>query len=127
LGRVLFDRGDRDRGLRHIQQANRFAPESSGIIASLGFAYAVSGLTQKARECLDKLRSIANARYVPAMDFATVYAGLGDADAVFASLEQAFTERCVFLTWLKVLPEFKPLRRDPRFHSILRRLGLVDG
>jgi serine/threonine protein kinase/tetratricopeptide (TPR) repeat protein len=56
---------------------------------------------------------------------ALVYASLGDIDQAFAHLEKAFERRAESLGTLKVDPKLDPLRDDPRFASLLKRVGLV--
>ena len=125
LGMVLFDRGDTDVAIEHLRQAHTLAPEFSGVIASLGNSYALLGLHNQARSWLDSLKVLRCSQYVPAIDLATIYAGLGDTNAAFAALEEAFTEKCMYLTWLHFLPQFKTLSRDPRFPVMLARLGVA--
>lgn len=55
---------------------------------------------------------------------ASIYAALGDKDRAFAKLEKAFAERDYNLHRLKVDPLFDPLRDDPRFKDLVRRIGL---
>jgi DNA-binding winged helix-turn-helix (wHTH) protein/TolB-like protein/Tfp pilus assembly protein PilF len=58
-----------------------------------------------------------------AVDMAEIYAQLGEKDRAFASLERAYEERSVMMMYLKVLPNFDPLRSDPRYADLLRRVG----
>lgn len=55
---------------------------------------------------------------------ATVCVGLGRAEEALEFLERAVECRDGWLTWLGVEPRFDPLRTDPRFRGILRRIGL---
>jgi len=52
--------------------------------------------------------------------------GLQENDQAFAWLERAFKHRSTWLTYLKVEPQLDPLRSDPRFQNLLRRVGLPD-
>jgi hypothetical protein len=52
------------------------------------------------------------------------YAGLRDNDQAFMWLEKAFMERRDRMTWLNVDPLLDPLRADPRFDELVRRVGL---
>jgi hypothetical protein len=55
---------------------------------------------------------------------ACIYAGLGENDQAFAALENAYKERIGTLQHCKVEPLMDPLRSDPRFVDLLRRVGL---
>src|ERR1035441_6537688 len=50
IGLLLLDRGDADVGLEHLHRAAALAPESAGVVASLGFALAVLGHGQERSE-----------------------------------------------------------------------------
>ena len=54
------------------------------------------------------------------------YAGLGRNDAAFASLEQAFEQRCAMelMILLNIDPQFDRLHSDPRFDAFLQKTGL---
>jgi hypothetical protein len=54
----------------------------------------------------------------------TTHIGLGDVDGAFRWLERAYTERSNIMRGLKVNPSLDPLRGDPRFADLLRRVGL---
>jgi len=103
-----------------ISQSER----NPSLIAALGHAYAVAGQHDKAQESLTELAKLSKGRYIDPYYFAMVYAGLGDKDQTFAWLEKTFQERSTYLIWLKVEPLFDPMRDDPRFQDLLRRIGL---
>ena len=62
--------------------------------------------------------------YVSPLAFAQFYARLGEKDNAFAALEQAFQERHPWLGFLKSDLSFEPLRTDPRFADLVRRIGI---
>jgi eukaryotic-like serine/threonine-protein kinase len=93
-------------------------------MASLGHVYAVSGKKTEARKTLAELQRLSEHSYVPATDVALVYAGLGEKDKAFAWLDKAYEEHSFSLSNLKVEPRFDPLRSDPRYADLLRRIGL---
>src|SRR5688572_20437503 len=66
----------------------------------------------------DSKRELSNA-----VDMAEIFAQLGEKDKAFKSLERAYTERSVMMMYLKVLPNLDPLRTDPRYTDLLRRVG----
>lgn len=55
-----------------------------------------------------------------------VYVGLGEKDQAFQALDAAFQEHSTLLTYLRMDPRFDPLRSDPRFQELLRRVGLRE-
>jgi len=57
-------------------------------------------------------------------DIAAFYAQLGDKDKAFEWLEKAYEQHDEGLTLLKVEPRYDPLRSDPRFTDLMRRVGL---
>ncbi len=61
--------------------------------------------------------------YVAYSDFAWTYAALGDKDLALQVLEKAFAEREP-MAWLNVDPKWDPIRSDPRFQDLVRRVGL---
>ena len=100
------------------------AERHPSLIAELGHAYALAGEREKAQKTLAELHEMSKQRYISPYLFAVVHAGLGDKDQTFAWLDKTLQERSVFLIWLKVEPQFDPLRDDPRFQDLLKRIGL---
>ena len=90
--------------------------------ASLGHAYAVAGDRDRARELLRRLEEESARHYVSPLDFAVIYAGLGENDRAFEWLERAFSERVVYVRFLDVDAQYARLRRDPRYPDLLRRI-----
>ena len=78
----------------------------------------------KAQKVLGKLREESKKRHVPSSFFAPVYAGLGNAEMAFASLEKAFQEHDDRVAYYMMDSAFASLRSDPRSISLLRRMNL---
>ena len=57
---------------------------------------------------------------------ACVEVGLGEHDRAISWLERAADERDGLLTWLKMFIPFDPLRADPRFQALLRRMNFPE-
>lgn len=55
---------------------------------------------------------------------AQIYACIGEKDLAFAWLDKAYEERSPMLVYAKVIPSYDNLRGDPRFRTLLHRLGL---
>lgn len=93
-------------------------------LASLGFAYALSGRKAEALKVVAQLNAASKIHYVPASLLAQIYAALGDKDQAFLSLEKAYAEHDAFLVRLRVEPALDPLRSDQRFQALLQRMNL---
>ncbi|HEY7369899.1 MAG TPA: protein kinase [Thermoanaerobaculia bacterium] len=111
---------------RAIEELKRAAELSGGtqFRAELAHAFGVAGRLEEARKTLAELEELAKTRYVSPYYTAAAYLPLGDSDRTFALLEDAFRERSHGLTFLKVDPKFDPVRSDPRFTDLVRRVGL---
>ena len=116
--------GRHEEGIAEARVAARVSSESPLSLATLGHAYAVAGLRPEAEGLLERLKEISRRRYVPPYFMATVCVGMGRGREALEFLEKGFECRDGWLTWLGVEPRFDPLRRDPRFKSLLRRIGL---
>jgi serine/threonine protein kinase/tetratricopeptide (TPR) repeat protein len=94
------------------------------FLACAATVYAAANKRQRAEELVSELRAQRELSYVSPLCLAEVSAALGDVDDAFNWLESAFAERTPFLVALGVSPAYDSLRSDPRFPSLLRRLGL---
>jgi serine/threonine-protein kinase len=73
---------------------------------------------------LGQLKERAATGYVSPLDFARVYAQLGESDLAFKHLEEAFEHRAPGLVFLKVDRAWDSVRDDPRFEAAIRKVGL---
>ncbi len=110
-----------------LAEYEKFATLSGGSPLSTAFvAYAHARLGQRSQAfgVLDQLRAASKQRYVPALSFAIVYVGLGEKEQAFLWLQKAYDERTNSLAYLKVQATWDPLRPEPRFADLVRRMGL---
>ena len=92
-------------------------------VVGLARAYAEFGKRSEAKKLLEELRERAKHGYVSPYHFAMIYTSLGERQQALAALEQGFSERDRYLTWLNVEDAFDPLRKESRFQDLLRRIG----
>lgn len=123
LGASYEVKGRVDDAVRSLQSAVDLSNRNPHMLAALGHALAMSGRTKDALDIAEELKQRASQRYVPPYNIAMVYAGLGRKDAAFEWLERACEDRSIWLLFLKAHPMFDDLRPDPRFASLLERMG----
>jgi tetratricopeptide (TPR) repeat protein len=88
-----------------------------------GNTYARAGRVREARECLRELQDRLEEESFGVYEVALIYAGLGEKDHAFEWLERAYEEHDKGLIYLKVDPPLDPLRSDPRYEDLLRRMN----
>jgi serine/threonine-protein kinase len=97
----------------------------SGLgVAVQGYIYARAGRRSEAQNIVEQLVQYSKQRYVPAIVVALIYAGLGETDLALEWLEKAYEQRDPQMFRIKVVPSFDPLRSDPRFIALLKKMGL---
>jgi tetratricopeptide (TPR) repeat protein len=89
-----------------------------------GLALARLGRGSEVASMLASLSDLRSTDYVSPIDFALLYAGIGDKEAALGELERAFEERDAALVYLRTQPGLAPLRSEPRFQEILKRIGI---
>ncbi len=82
---------------------------------------------KEAREILGRLEAESRSRYVDASSIGSIYAALGQRDEAFALLDRAVRDHSGKLLMIEWLPEFDPLRSDPRYAELIARIGLPRG
>ena len=97
------------------------------FLSVLGYVHAVNGDRATAHHVIAEMEALSKKdQYIPPYAFALVYIGLGMNDAAFAKLEDARLEHSGYLHFLSVEPNMDRLRLDPRFATLLRRVGLSE-
>lgn len=125
IGVALAVSGDYDAAAHDLERAQKIedVPEISGY---LGYVYARSGKRAQATRLLRVLTERAEARFVSPADILPIPLGLGDKDAAFRLLDQAYEDHSDTLRTLKMDPIFDPICADPRFLDLERRVGLLE-
>jgi eukaryotic-like serine/threonine-protein kinase len=120
LGDQYVQKGDYPSAIAEFQAAIRL-DDSPVLLAGLGRAFAAARETTKANFILHELST---RPYPPPYDIALIYSSMGKRDQAFEWLEQAYEDRNDGLIWLKCDPRLDPLRSDPRFTTLTKKLGL---
>jgi len=124
IGDVYAAKGMNSEAVSTFLQAMQLGGAPPGMIAAAKTGARDSGLKGYWKALTPFLpENVANGNLEP-FDAAVSYAYAGDADMALRSLERAVEARCYGITYLAVNPIFDELRSDPRFVSLLRRIGL---
>src|ERR1700722_17301455 len=122
LGHALVQKHMYDQAIVEFQRAIELSGHSGAFDSNLGYAYAVSARKEEALKIVDELESRHPTNYSVQADIALIYVGLDDRDEAINRLNKAFDAR--FKASILRRPAFDPLRSDPRFQDLLRRMGL---
>jgi Flp pilus assembly protein TadD len=124
MGVALTQKSLHDQAITTLEKARGFV-DIPFATAALAHAYAASGRRTEAETLLRELTASRQQNFVDPYHLAVVHAALGEPDRVFDLLELAYQNRSIWLTcWLKVDPRLDPVRSDPRFSDLLRRIGV---
>ena len=123
LGRVYQAQG---RNAEALAQYQATGPSRNWVptLAGMGYVEAALGRRGEARRVLTALDSLAHTEFVTAYAVALVYTALGEPDQAFQWLDKAVDQRTHWLVWLNRDRRWDPLRADPRFGRLVRRVGL---
>jgi tetratricopeptide (TPR) repeat protein len=152
VGRVLYFARRYDEAIDELRATLELDPKAGIAHLYLGLAYEGKGMSQEAMAQLTEAQallhwnqSLSVAHLLAVLGrraeaeailrggdesegnwffIAGVHAALGNADAAFGYLEKAFQGRNFFLTFLDVDPSMDPIRSDPRFAALRKRIGL---
>jgi len=124
LARSLEALGRFDEARREYEEGRRLAGGVAGPSFGLAHVEASSGNETAARRILEELIAARPNRVVSAWGIAALHAALGDVDDAFRWLDVAVEESASGLIFLRVHPRLDPIRRDPRYPTLLRRVGL---
>jgi tetratricopeptide (TPR) repeat protein len=109
--------------ISEYQKAIETSGGSQGVVA-LAHAYSATGKKVEAEKILRDLERKLKATSASPYTMATIYAGLGENDKAFESLEEGYSRKSFEIPSLQFDLVLDNLRFDPRFQSLLRRMGL---
>jgi TolB-like protein/DNA-binding winged helix-turn-helix (wHTH) protein/Flp pilus assembly protein TadD len=102
-------------------------PEAAPIdVATTGSILALSGERERALQVAHEMQAHMKTRYACPYEMGATYTALGDKDAAFKWLQEAYRVHSICVVWLNNEPRFDPLRSDPRFHTLVQQVGLPE-
>jgi len=123
VAKALLEKGRYDEAVAEFEQA--IASGGAPVLrAELGHAFARSGRRAEARKILRELEGLSKERHVSPYDMAILHVSLGETDEALSWLERSYAQRERWMLQLEVAPFLDPLRPDPRFADLVRRVGM---
>jgi TolB-like protein/Tfp pilus assembly protein PilF len=124
MGAIYRNQGLFDKAAAAHRRAAQASSDSPAILGWLGLTLALSGQTSEARALLQRLYQKAAGGYVPPTSLAWIHLGLGEKDAAFEWLNRAVEACDQLLMPIKSYRFLDPIRKDPRFAVLLRKMNL---
>ncbi len=124
LGRSYRQQGRYEEAIAALEKARGASGQDPVMLAHLAYALAQAGRRAPAEAIRDRLRTQAGRGGPFAYAMAIASAGLGERDQAISWLARVHAERHPQGLWMKVDPEFEPLRSDPRYEALVRHTGL---
>ena len=124
LGCAYIEKGMYLEAISAMKKLGELSGDKKIQLLMLGLTYGRMGERQKAFQHLEKLSQYSQTGEVLSYPIAIIHMSLGDFDRAFELLDRAYQQRDSSLVYLQCDPSWDPLRSDPRFHGLLRRMNL---
>lgn len=109
--------------LAELEKSKRERKGDLILISSTGIVYAVQGKRAEALQTIKELEEVSGASLYEAHWIAKIYAALNEKEQALAWLERGLTAGAIG-PFYKDEPVWDPLRSEPRFAGLLRRMGI---
>lgn len=126
LGLSYLRVGRKDEAIATMQKAVELSKRQNVILSELGYVYARAGKRKEAMAVAEELEGKYARNEAAGHEVAAIYSGLGEKDKAFEWLEKDFQNRDSRLPSFRWEMQFEPLRDDPRFKDLVRRIGLPE-
>jgi serine/threonine protein kinase/tetratricopeptide (TPR) repeat protein len=124
LGMAYLQEGKSQEAIVALEKNSRISDSPAADALDLAYGYAVAGRREDSLGLLRQVMAQPHKSYMPALWVARVYTALGEKEDALKWLRKAYDERSPQLPFLNVDPRWDPLRSDPRFQDLLRRMKL---
>jgi TolB-like protein/DNA-binding winged helix-turn-helix (wHTH) protein/Flp pilus assembly protein TadD len=123
LARAYLEKGMVKEAFAEFQRRLTLQPTFPKAQADIALAYAALGNRNEALKILGKLKEQSKREYVTPYPMARAYLRLGEKEEALAWLQKGLAINDGDMQQVKVDPDFDPLRSDPRFQGLLRRMN----
>ena len=114
-----------DKGTETIEKSLTLEGGDSQLSPDLAYIDALTGKRDEARRILGRVLDLAKTYQVSPGLIAMMYIALDEREQALAWLEKAYQQHSAMMIWLKADPRFDPMRGEPRFQELMRRVGLI--
>ncbi|HKV36217.1 MAG TPA: winged helix-turn-helix domain-containing protein [Pyrinomonadaceae bacterium] len=126
LGCSYIQQGRLEGAIEEFKRIYELDNEAYLALGFMGYAYALNDQRAEAEALRHTLQESAKRKYVSPYSLLVIELALGTRERVYELLEHLYEERNDWLVWLKVSPELRSLRSEPRFKNLLTRIGFPD-
>jgi TolB-like protein/class 3 adenylate cyclase/Tfp pilus assembly protein PilF len=125
LGFGYWQKGMLKEAVSAYERAVDLEPGDLQVKGELALVYAAAGKKAQARRILEEFKETARREYVTPVALALAHMAVGDLDDTFMWLDR-LGEHSPKLIWMNTNASYDPLRSDPRFHKLLRKIGFSE-
>lgn len=122
LARVLLIQGRAGEAIELLDGRNENAP---GSLSNLGRAFALAGRRDAALDEVARVEALGARGFGVGFDLALLHLALGDRDAALSALERSVDDHSQMAGYINVEPALDPIRDEPRFSAVARRLQIT--
>jgi serine/threonine-protein kinase len=124
LGLALTLSGEYEEAERVLREATTLAAAGTYTKVTLAYALARGGRRDYGEALIGELEEKRANDYVSPVELATLHIGLGNSESALDWMDLAYKERRGWMAYLKVHPILDPLRGEPRFEALVKKMGL---
>jgi TolB-like protein/Flp pilus assembly protein TadD len=126
LGESYLKLGRETEALANLQKSVEMSNRATSNLSFLGHGYAVTGKQSEAKAIINELEERYAKKESSGRQIAAIYAGLGEKGKAFEWLEKDFQSLSGELAFIRWYMQFEPLRDDPRYKELIKRMGLPE-
>jgi TolB-like protein/Tfp pilus assembly protein PilF len=119
IGKVYLAMGRYDEAIEPHEKGVALTGGAGPTLGYLALSYGLAGQRERARSVIDRMDAFAKQNYLPLMNYAMAYTGLGDGERASAYIEKACEAREALILIFKIDPIFDRVRGEAWFEAML--------
>lgn len=124
MGMTYANSGNAEEGMKIMKEALPRTRSQSQLQSLYAYAAAKAGHRDEAMRVVGEIEKLGERKSVASVNLAAAYTALGDHDRAFYWLDRAYNDHLYLLRMVTVDQAYEPLRSDPRYADLMRRMGL---